>query len=137
MRPESRLAGAGLLSCLLLAGGVAPASATQNLVCGYTDDVSITLLMGSLEVASIVRADVTAAGQRWSTQEAQGQTQIIVGQAFQTANELRVDFTDKDVNLVMVRLRLFQAADGDKFAQAGTLKIEGTGVWPVICSEGG
>lgn len=137
MRPEAKLAGAVLAACLFMAGGAGPASATQNLVCGYTDDVTVNLLMGSLEVAAIVRADITAAGQRWSTEEAQGQTQITVGQSFQTASELRVDFTDREVNRVLARLRLFQAAEGERFAQAGTLKVEGVGVWPVVCSEGG
>ena len=137
MRPEARLAGAGVLACLLMTGGSGPASATQTLVCGYTDDVTVNLLMGSLEVAAIVRANITAAGQRWSTQESQGSTQIVVGQAFQTGSELRVDFTDREVNRVLARLRLFQATDDANFAQAGTLKVEDVGVWPVVCSEGG
>lgn len=137
MRHNAKPVGAGLAACLLLAVGSGPASATQNLICEYTDDVNINLLMGSLEVASIVRADITAAGQRWSTQEAEGLTHIVVGQAFQTASELRVDFTDKELNKVLVRLRLFQAIDDVNFAQAGTLKIEDLGVWPVVCSEGG
>jgi len=132
-----RLACAGLTAGLLMAGLASPASATQNLYCEFSEDVTVNLLMGSLEVASVVRADITAAGQRWSTQAAEGLTVITIGQAFQTSSELRVDFTDKDVNEIVGRLRLFQAADDTSVAQAGTLKLEGVGVWPVICSEGG
>lgn len=137
MRHRIRLAGAGLVAGLLMAGLAAPASATQNLYCEFSEDVAVNLLMGTLEVASVVRADITAAGKRWSTQTAEGVTVITIGQAFQTSSELRVDFTDKDVNEIVARLRLFQAADDTSVAQAGTLKIEGEGVWPVICSEGG
>ena len=111
--------------------------ATQSVVCEFSEDVAVQLLMGTLDVASIARADITAAGRRWSTQEGPGVTQITVGQAFQTASELRVDFTDKDVNEIVARLRLFQASDDTSLAQAGTLKIENVGVWPVVCSDGG
>ena len=137
MKPSSGLAKAGLAAILLAAGGTCQAFATESVVCEFSEDVAIQLLMGSLEVASVARADITAAGRRWSTQEAPGVTTITVGQAFQTASELRVDFTDKDVNEIVARLRLFQASDDTSLAQAGTLKIENVGVWPVVCSDGG
>jgi len=137
MRHSTGLIRAGLLAGLLGAGGAGPALATQSVVCEFSEDVAVQLLMGTLDVASIARADITAAGRRWSTQEGPGVTQITVGQAFQTASELRVDFTDKDVNEIVARLRLFQASDDTSLAQAGTLKIENVGVWPVVCSDGG
>jgi hypothetical protein len=79
MRRKVQLAGAGLLAGLLTASLTGPAHATQNLYCEFSDDVSVNLLMGTLEVAAVVRADITAAGQRWSTQAAEGLTVITVG----------------------------------------------------------
>ena len=137
MSHSARIVKAGLLAGLLAAGGSSPAFATQSVLCEFSEDVAIQLLMSTLDVASIVRADITAAGRRWSTQDGPGLTKITVGQAFQTASELRVDFTDKDVNEIVARLRLFQASDDTSLAQAGTLKIENVGVWPVVCSDGG
>ena len=121
---------------LLIAVLPAPAHATVSLVCQFSEDTAVSLLMGTTEVASIARADITAAGRRWSTQESDGVTVMTVGQAFQNASELRVDFTDKDVNEIIARLRVFQASDDSTVVQAGTLKVENVGVWPVICSEG-
>ncbi len=125
-------------AALLVAGGGTfhPAHATQNLVCDHSEEISISLLMGDLAIASVSRADITVNVKRWSTQAGPGVTTIVVGQAYQSESELRIDFTDENVNAFIARLRLVQASDETTLAQAGVLEMPGVGVWPVVCTEG-
>ena len=122
---------AGLMAVALSA----PAAATESIVCASNDKVaSIDVLVGlGLDVVSIARATIEADGKTWAT-DAQGEQKIAVGQAFEDAEKLIVDFTDEGVSAIVASLRLFKASEGEDFASGGTLRVAGAGVWAVTCS---
>ena len=119
----------------MLAGLVSPAWATGEIHCTNGDKVSVDLLVGRLDVISIVRATVGVDGQNWSTQpEAVPGKPFTVGQAFADDKTLLVDFTDENVNEVIGRLRVFSAAEGDDYASGGVFTWKGAGAFVMDCS---
>jgi|GEM_PF-45287 len=77
------------------------ASATGGIYCKAVDGRSgeISLLIGRLPVLSIISAEVSAFGKMWST-EKNAENKIIVGQAFDNASSLLVDFTDDNIEQI-------------------------------------
>ncbi|TKT79307.1 hypothetical protein [Aquamicrobium sp. LC103] len=117
-------------SILLACAG--QASATASIGCAAADDrASFDLTIGNVPVLAVVGAEIDAAGETWSL--AGNERSIRVGQAFETPGEMRIDFTDANVEAVVAEIRLFKAAEGDDAAMAGTLKIAGKGAWAVTC----
>ena len=57
-----------------------------------------------------------------------------VGQAFEDADMIVVDFTDEGVSSIIASLRLFKATEGDSDATGGTLRVPGVGAWAVTCT---
>jgi hypothetical protein len=127
-----RLLAAGLIVAAL----AVPAAATESIVCASDDKaVSIDLLVGSgLDVVSIARATIEAGGKIWAT-DATGERKIAVGQAFENAEKLIVDFTDEGVAAIVASLRLFKASESDNFVEGGTLRLAGVGAWAITCPE--
>lgn len=109
------------------------AQATETTICSG-DGASISLLMGATPVVSIAKADMEAGTRRWSTRPEDGETPILVGQAFETSEILHVDITDDNVSEILARLRVYKASEGDFYAAGGTLWISGAGAWAVNCS---
>jgi hypothetical protein len=123
---------AALAAMLLLAP--AGAHATEWMNCsGGPNGGSIDLLMGEMPVAAIASVNMEAGGKKWSTQKDKGVMPIAVGQAFETADELKVDITDDALSEIVARLRIIKASEGDSFAAGGTLHIPGVGAWAVSC----
>jgi hypothetical protein len=114
----------------------APAFATANIHCSATDGRSgeISLNVGRLNVLSVLSADVTAFGKTWSTVDNRG-TKILVGQAFQDKERMFVDFTDDNVDQILISLRTVRVSTADEFGEAGILRI-GKAVYPVLCESG-
>lgn len=125
----------------LLAAGVlmalAPtnANATGDISCNGVDgsDATIEFNFGLLPVLNILGASVSAGGDVWSTRPGKGETEIIVGQAAETGNMLIADFTDPNVEQVLVSLRLLSAEQDGDFVRAGTLTIKDHGAHAVVC----
>lgn len=125
-----RLLAATFASLLVAVGS---AGATGSIECAdAAGEASVSLTIGSLPVLSVVGATIEADGMRWSLDGA-GEGAIAVGQAFQEADAIRVDFTDPNVESVVAALRLFSAHEGRHSAMAGTLRIAGRGAWALSC----
>lgn len=107
----------------------APAWATGTISCVSEDGATIDMTIGSLPVLAVVSAHIQSGGEAWSTLD----NQIVVGQAYGDAEQVRVDFTDEIVNAIVARLRLFRVLDGTDFAMAGTLQIVDHGAYAVTC----
>ena len=102
------------------------------MVCSAGDKASIAVLLGAMDVIAVVKVDIEAGSKTWST-SAEGAARIIVGQAFETADQMMIDLTDENVNAVVAQLRLYKASEGEDYAAAGTLRIAGAGAYAVTC----
>lgn len=111
------------------------AHATGDIGCSGVDgsDATVDLNFGTLPVLNILNATVTAGGKVWATQAGKGETEIIVGQAAETGNMLIADFTDVNVEQILISLRLFSAEEGGNFVRAGTLTIKDHGAHAISC----
>lgn len=83
--------------------------------------------MGRLVVLSVLDANVRLGDARFSTGEHRGPgTPIIVGQAFAEDGKLMIDFTDPNIETILVRVRL-EEGDDHRFSgsvAAGDLSAE-------------
>lgn len=124
-----------LVAVPLLLALVAPAAATESIVCASDDKAaSIDLLVGlGLDVVSISRVTIEAKGKSWGTDLA-GEQKIAVGQAFEDAEKMLVDFTDEGVSRIVAALRLFKASEAEDYVTGGTLRVADVGAWAVTCS---
>ena len=123
-----------LIVSLLLAGAAGPAPATETLVCATADGgPQVAMLMGSLDVVSIVTASIEHDGKRWAS-DAEGAMKIIVGQAIEDSAQLVVDFTDEGLSAKVAELRLAKASEEGMVAAGGTIRLPGVGAWAVSCS---
>lgn len=64
-----------------------------------------------------------------------GESAIISNQAFGSSNEMRIDFTDTNVERIIAELRLFSASEGHDVVTAGTLKIAEVGAFALNCTR--
>ncbi len=121
---------ASLVLCL-----ASPATATETMICvSPQEEVSVSLLMGSLDVIAVVSASVEFGGKRWAT-DAEGDLKIVVGQAFEDNAMMAVDLSDEGLNRKIAELRLIKTEGSDGLVIAGTVRMPGEGAWPVNCSE--
>lgn len=111
------------------------ASATGGIYCKAVDGRSgeITLLIGRLPVLQILSAEVTAFGKVWSTKN-NAENKILVGQAFDNSSNLFVDFTDDNIEKILISLRTTKISTAKESAEAGVLRI-GEAVYPVSCES--
>ena len=72
-------------------------------------------------------------GKTWSTREGIG-TEIAVGQAFEDRHSLRVDFTDRNVESILISLRTVRVSTEKESGEAGILRIADA-VYPVMCES--
>lgn len=111
-----------------------PAGATEWIACSAEGDAaSANILVGMVDVLSIAQANVEAGDKKWAT-DVTGEGGLRIGQAFENADTIVVDFTDEGVSSIIASLRLFKATEGDNSATAGTLRVAGVGAWAVTCS---
>jgi len=129
-----------LAASIALLGLTLPAQATEWLDCSGGEDISFRVLLGAMDVIAVNTIEIEVKDQKWSTARGDGVTSITTGQAFETPDQMWIDVTDEDVNLVVARLRLFKAfeagAEGvdPSDAKGGTLQMPGIGAWAVSCS---
>ncbi|GAA4524171.1 hypothetical protein GCM10023174_07290 [Chelativorans composti] len=93
---------------------------------------SLELTLGSVPVLAVVRAVISADERQWIT-ATEGENAIAVGQAFRSDDEIRIDFTDLNVERIVAEVRLFSADEGRDHATAGVLRIADVGVYPLVC----
>jgi hypothetical protein len=123
-----------LILSLLVTGASGTARATETMICTSGDGgPEVSMLMGTLDVASIVTATIEHDGKRWAS-DAEGAMKIIVGQAFEDNAQLVVDFTDEGLSTKVAELRLAKASEEGMFAAGGTIRLPGSGAWAVNCS---
>jgi hypothetical protein len=119
-----------------LCGLATPSLATEWIACASSDGgASMDILVGSVDVLSIAGMTVTVGDKVWATDPAYGPGDpVLVGQAFEDAETLRVDAVDNGY-VVVAALRLFKASEGESGdIYAGTLRIPGHGAWAVACT---
>jgi len=123
-----------LLAVAVVLALATPAGATEWIACSADGDAaSANILVGAVDVISIASANIEAGGKKWAT-DADGDARIRVGQAFEDADKILVDFTDEGVASIVASLKLFKATEGDNDATGGILRILGVGAWAVSCS---
>ena len=126
-----------MMRCLLIAASALISAgsvhASGTISCAGEPDVSVDLTIGSLPVLSVVTANLSAGQRALSIGAEAGQDAVIVGQAFREHDEIRVDFTDPNVERVVAELRLFEAIEERDHAMAGTLRLIGQGAYALTC----
>ena len=113
----------------------APASATEWIYCG-TDDgsVSVGVLAGAFEFLNISAATMSIGDESWASSEVYGPgATILVGQAYQSDNQIIIDISDDNAEAVLGELRVYTAEEGTDYVQGGVFRAPGRGVWVVSC----
>jgi len=129
-------AAAGLLVAAMLSAS--PAAASGDIICDATDGsgASISIGVGHLPVLSVLSASAIDGMTTWSTNPTGDERPIVFGQGFADDRQVLVDFTDPNVEGIVVSLRLFQASGDKSYAEAGVLSFEGVSAFPVQCING-
>ena len=119
-----------------LCGLATPALATEWVNCASPDGgASFDFLVGTAEVIAVTGMTITVGEQVWATDPAYGPGDpVIVGQAFEDVETIRIDAVDPAVTTKIAELRLFKATEGDATVHGGTLRVPGHGAWAVSCS---
>jgi len=115
-----------------------PAAASGEIICDATDGsgASISIGVGHLPVLNVLNASATDGATTWSTNPSGDEKPIVFGQGFADDRQVLVDFTDPNVQGIVVSLRLFQASGDKDYAEAGVLSFEGVSAFPVQCING-
>ncbi len=111
---------------------VSTASATGSLFCTAGEEASVSITIGSVAVASIVSVDIEIGDVSMSTIPKRGE-QISLLQSFVTDDTISIDLSDPNLERIVAQIRLFTAYEGDKQAIAGTLLVNGTGAYALVC----
>lgn len=100
------------------------AFATGEISCRAVDGRSGAIFMsiGRLPILNILSAEVSAFGKTWSTNK-DAKNPILVGQAFEDSSNLFVDFTDTNVEKILISVRTSKINTKKEYAEAGVLKI--------------
>ena len=127
-----------LAACVMLGTlAASPAMATEWVSCASPGgEASFDYLAGTLDVLSVTGLNISVGEQVWASDVAYGPGDpVVVGQAFEDAQTVRIDAMDEAMSTIIASLRLFKASQEDGVtAYGGTLSIPGHGVWPVACS---
>ena len=115
-----------------------PAAASGDIICDATDGsgASISIGIGHLPVLNVLKAFATDGATTWSTHPSGDEKPIVFGQGFADDRQVLVDFTDPNIEGIVVSLRLFQASGDKDYAEAGVLSFEGVSAFPVQCING-
>jgi len=109
------------------------ASATATLFCAAGDDAFVSITIGSVAISSIVGVDIEVGDVFMSTTTDRGE-QIALLQSFVTDDTISIDLSDLNLERIIAQIRLFTTAEGDgEQAIAGTLLVNGTGAYALVC----
>ncbi len=123
-----------LLFLAMISLGAGSAHASGTISCVGEDGVRAELAIGSLPVLGVVGASIEAGAAAWSTQAGDVPETIAIGQAFQDGERMMIDFTDPNIERVLIELRLQTASEEQHFATVGTLRIVGQGAYALTCT---
>jgi hypothetical protein len=121
----------------LLCGLATPSLATEWINCAAPDGAaSFDLLVGAVDVLSVVGMTISVGDQVWASDVAYGPgAPVVVGQAYASDETIMIDVVDPAITTRIAELRLFRAFEGDLDpAYGGTLRVPGYGAWAVSCS---
>lgn len=91
---------------------------------------------GRLIVLNVLGAFAEADGKAWSTGPERGEgAPMIVGQAFADAEQVMVDFTDPNIENILISVRLRFINEDEDWPLSGTMVAEGKS-FAVRCGEG-
>lgn len=115
-----------------------PALASGDIICDATNGSGawISIGVGHLPVLHVLNAQASDGVTHWSTTPSGDERAMIFGQGFSDDNQVLVDFTDPNVEGVVISLRLFQVSGDKSYAEAGVLSFEGVSAFPVHCVNG-
>ena len=137
MRLPVRLPIRPLLAAALAALAATPAHATQSLSCaGVGTPVAVELTLGTLPILAVVGGRIATPSATYALSPQAGEIPVIVGQAFGDAAGVRIDFTDPNVEAILVSLRTVRAEGDKQVAEAGVLLVEGVEAFAVTCDAG-
>lgn len=125
----------GLAVGLALCASVTATHATEWMYCGDTEAVvEVGFLLGSVDAFMPAAITMRHQTMHWTSGEAYGEgAPVTMGQGFSDARTLQVDLFDEGLSERIAELRLSRAEEGDTVVLAGTLRIQGQGVWAVAC----
>lgn len=128
-----------LLAATVLGAGLmaGPVLATEWIACADAGGAaSFDFLVGTLDVLAVSGLTITVGEEVWASDVAYGPGEpVVVGQAFEDAETIRIDAMDEAMLAKIAELRLFkaEAADGAP-VYGGTLVLAGHGAWAVTCA---
>jgi len=106
------------------------ASATASIFCAAGDDAYVRITIGA--VSSIVGVDIEIGDVSLSTIVDRGE-QVALLYSFVDADSISIDLSDPNAEKIIAQIRLFTASYDDEQAIAGTLWVDETGVYPLVC----
>lgn len=137
------MAGPGRLLCataLVTLGLTGAASATASVACTGVDEpgTSVLLTLGRVPVLAVVNAIIEVDGTVYATNPPAGEEAepILFGQGYTDQDRLWADFTDPNVEEIVITLRLERAFEDKAGAEAGILRIVGHSAHAVTCETG-
>lgn len=129
-----------VIAAALTPMAAAPAAATGTIECTGADgaDASVFMSVGRLPVLAVLGAVIEAEGTVYATDTAAnpGAEPIVFGQGFSDGDRLRADFTDPNVEQIVVSVRIERAFEDKAGAEAGIVRVAGLGAWPIVCVSG-
>jgi hypothetical protein len=126
-----------ILAAALAALTTLPALAGEGLMCSGPDSVEFHLPLAGGTGLYPLAAEIKVGDQVWTSDEkAKGATIITSGQSLAIDDRYYFDFTDPNLEGIVVKIRLFGAVGGDEPAIGGTLAITDVGAWAITCDVG-
>lgn len=125
-----------ILALSLLAAS--PAFAGVGLMCTGPEGISADLPLGGGSGLNLLGAEIKVMDRRWTMDETAGDATIITtAQSASIDDRYLIDFTDPNLEGVLVRIRLYQAPPHyDAPAIGGYLEVVDVGAWPISCDVG-
>lgn len=124
-----------IASATLLSAG--PATATVSLYCDGIDepDVSVLMTLGTLPILAVINARIVTPQGTYAMDPSGEDVPILFGQGMASPDGVSADFTDPNVEDILVSLRTMQRYTEDSGVHIGLLTIENTQVFAVRCES--
>ncbi|MCF6207871.1 MAG: hypothetical protein L3J61_00575 [Ghiorsea sp.] len=92
----------------------------------------MNIQVSNLATTTVSGIEITTEKRQLSTWEDRGEP-IVILQHFIEDNRVLIDVSDPNVERIVAQIRLFFATEDNEQALAGTMRIEGTGVFALSC----
>lgn len=114
-----------------------PATATVSLYCDGIDEPNVSVLMtlGSLPVLAVINARIVTPQGTYAMDPSGEDVPILFGQGVASATGVSADFTDPNIEDILISLRTMQRYTEDSSTHIGLLTIENTQVFAVRCES--